>query len=123
VEIGQLTNLQTLDLGSNQLSSLPREIRQLSNLKKLDLRRNPVPIPPEILGPKSLNEEPGDVNEILDFYFRVQDPAETEPFYEAKFLIVGEGGAGKTSLAKKIKNENYKLQPEEKSTQGIEVIR
>ncbi|NEU84277.1 COR domain-containing protein, partial [Nostoc sp. UIC 10630] len=122
-EIGQLTNLQTLNLSSNQLSSLPREIRQLSNLKKLDLRRNPVPIPPEILRPKADYQDPGDVNEILDFYFRVQDPAETEPFYEAKFLIIGEGGAGKTSLAKKIKDETYKLQPEEKSTQGIEVIR
>ncbi|MEA5601584.1 COR domain-containing protein, partial [Nostoc sp. UHCC 0252] len=96
--------------------------RKLSNLKKLDLRRNPVPIPPEILGPKAYYEDPGDVNEILDFYFRVQDPAETEPFYEAKFLIVGEGGAGKTSLAKKIKDENYKLQANEKSTEGIEVI-
>jgi internalin A len=122
-EIRQLTNLQSLNLNRNQLSSLPREIRQLSNLKNLDLRRNPVPIPPEILGPKDLSKDPGDVSKILDFYFRVQDPAETEPFYEAKFLIIGEGGAGKTSLAKKISDENYKLQPKEKSTQGIEVIR
>nr|MDZ8040377.1 COR domain-containing protein [Nostoc sp. CreGUA01] len=121
-EFGQLTNLQSLNLRYNQLSSLPREIRQLPNIKKLDLRRNPVPIPPEILESKNLDEDPGDVNEILDFYFRVQDPTETEPFYEAKFLIVGEGGAGKTSLAKKIKDETYQLQPEEKSTAGIDVI-
>ncbi|MEH2151032.1 COR domain-containing protein [Nostoc sp.] len=122
-EIVQLSNLQSLNLYSNQLSSLPREIRQLSKLKKLDLRRNPVSIPPEILGTKAYYEDPGDVNEILDFYFRVQDPTETEPFYEAKFLIVGEGGAGKTSLAKKIADETYQLQPKEKSTEGIEVIR
>ncbi|BAY07462.1 COR domain-containing protein [Calothrix sp. NIES-2098] len=122
-EIGQLMNLQSLFLWSNQLSSLPGEIRQLPNLNKLDIRKNPVPIPPEILGGEKWSQDPGDVNEILDFYFQVQDPNETEPVYEAKFLIVGEGGVGKTSLAKKIKDESYKLQPNEKSTEGIEVIR
>ncbi|TFI50791.1 TIR domain-containing protein [Mastigocladus laminosus UU774] len=121
-EFRQLVNLQTLDLRSNQLSSLPGEISQLPNLKKLDLRSNPVPILPHILGPKDLSKDPGDIHEILDFYFRVQDPNETEPFYEAKFLIVGEGGAGKTSLANKIVDENYKLQSDEKSTEGIDVI-
>jgi GTPase SAR1 family protein len=74
------------------------------------------------LGPKDLSQDPGDVREILDFYFRVQDPNETELIYEAKFLIIGEGGAGKTSLAKKIENESYDLQSNEKSTEGIDVI-
>jgi len=122
LEIGQLTNLHTLGLSNNQLSALPPGIGQLTKLKKLDLRRNPVPIPPEILGSKRLHQDPGDVNEILDFYFRIQDPNDTEPLYEAKFLIVGEGGAGKTSLAKKIKDESYKLQSDEESTEGIDVI-
>ncbi|MGQ4646768.1 leucine-rich repeat domain-containing protein [Lyngbya aestuarii] len=115
-EIGQLTNLKSLYLSGNQLSSLPAEIVQLTNLQSLDLRGNPVPIPPEIL-------QSDDVKEILDFYFRVQDPKETEPFYEAKFLIIGEGGAGKTSLAKKIEDETYGLQSDEESTEGIDVIR
>ena len=78
------------------------------------MRGNPVPIPPEILA--------GNAQEILDFYFRVKDPNETEPLYEAKFLIIGEGGAGKTSLAKKIENENYQLNLDEESTKGIDVI-
>ncbi len=121
-EFRQLVNLQTLDLRSNQLSSLPGEISQLPNLKKLDLRSNPVPILPHILGPKDLSKDPGDIHEILDFYFRVQDPNETEPFYEAKLLIVGEGEAGKTTLAKKIVDETYELQSNEKSTEGIDVI-
>jgi internalin A len=121
-EICQLTHLQSLDLRSNQLSALPPQIKQLTQLEKLDLRRNPLPIPPEILGAKSLDEEPGDVNEILDFYFRVQNPSETESLYEAKLIIVGEGGAGKTSLANKILNEDYELLPGEKSTEGIDVL-
>jgi Leucine-rich repeat (LRR) protein len=121
--VGQLTNLQSLDLSSNSLSTLPEFIRQLPALKRLDLRGNPVPIPPEILGPKKLNTEPGDLKAILNFYFQIQDPDETEPLYEAKLLIVGEGGAGKTSLAKKIENETYNLDAQEQSTEGIEVIR
>ncbi|MBG1242272.1 leucine-rich repeat domain-containing protein [Nostoc sp. NZL] len=114
-EIVQLTNLRSLNLNDNQLTTLPADICQLPNLEALRLHGNPVPIPPEILSSANAKE-------ILDFYFRVQNPKETEPLYEAKFLIVGEGGAGKTSLAKKIANETYELQAEEKSTEGIDVI-
>jgi len=122
-EIGQLTSLRSLYLSNNSLSVLPAEIRQLSKLKELDLRGNPISIPPEVLGPKERYKAPGNVQAILDFYFQVQDPRETEPLYEAKVLIVGEPGAGKTSLAKKIQNEAYELESQEKSTEGIEVIR
>ncbi|MGJ3244528.1 MAG: COR domain-containing protein [Elainellaceae cyanobacterium] len=122
-EIVQLTNLKSLYLTSNSLSRLPIEITQLRELEEIDLRGNPVPIPPEILGPKEWYKDPGDIQAILDFYFQVQDPQETEPLYEAKLLIIGEGGAGKTSLSKKIQDENYELKPEEESTEGIEVIR
>ncbi|MEQ8382450.1 MAG: COR domain-containing protein [Coleofasciculus sp. A1-SPW-01] len=121
-EIVQLTSLQSLNLRGNKLQELPPEIQQLPNLKTLDLRGNPLPIPPEILEGNKLFTNPGDIQEILDFYFRIQDPTETAPLYEAKFIIVGEGAAGKTTLAKKIERETYELQPDEKSTQGIDVI-
>ncbi|MGV0028856.1 leucine-rich repeat domain-containing protein [Phormidesmis priestleyi] len=122
-EIVRLTRLKSLDLRFNQLSNLPANIRQLSNLTKLDLRKNPVPIPSEILGSKDLSEDPGGVNEILDFYFRIQDPNQTELLYEAKILIVGEEGVGKTSLAKKLSHGTYPLQPGEPATQGVDVSR
>jgi DNA-binding CsgD family transcriptional regulator/GTPase SAR1 family protein len=44
----------------------------------------------------------------------------TERLYEAKLIIVGDGGVGKTTLAKKIQNPDYQLQ-EEHTTQGIDV--
>lgn len=52
----------------------------------------------------------------------------TERIYEAKLLIIGEGGAGKTSLANKLIDSNYTLKLEgsttpEKSTEGIDVLR
>ena len=40
-----------------------------------------------------------------------------------KLLIIGEGEVGKTTLAKKIINENYELNLDEQSTSGIEVIK
>ncbi len=58
--------------------------------------------------------------EKIKSYFR-QLQSEGEDFlYEAKFIILGEAGAGKTTLAKKIKNPDYKLK-DEKSTEGIHV--
>jgi len=123
-EIVQLTNFESLNLSFNQLSNLPKTIKKLTKLKELDLYGNPVPIPPEILSSKNnFFILPGNVSEILDFYFRIQDPSETEPLYEAKLLIIGEGGAGKTSLAKKIEDEDYQLDSDEKSTEGIDVIK
>lgn len=115
VEIGQLSNLKELYLSSNQLTTLPTTLKQLTNLKVLDLTGNPLPIPPEIL---RKTKEPA---AILNFYQQVQEQ-ETDYLYEAKLLIIGEGGAGKTSLARKIQDPDYELQPNEGSTDGIDII-
>ncbi len=42
--------------------------------------------------------------------------------YEAKLLIVGEAGAGKTSLAHKIIDPNYQLREDQPPTEGIAVL-
>ncbi|MFN6502109.1 MAG: COR domain-containing protein [Nostoc sp. DedQUE01] len=111
-EIGQLTNLQILHLSRNQMSSLPVKIRQLTNLRQLELSNNLLePLPPEI--------ESKGLKAILNFYGQQQ---ETDRLYEAKLLIVGEGGAGKTTLAKKIQDQKYTLQQDENTTEGIDVI-
>ena len=112
--ITRLTNLQSLDLSSNSLSEIPEEIAKLSKLSYLDLDENPIIKPPLEVVKKSID--------AIREYFQQLETDGLDYLYEAKLLIVGEGGAGKTSLAQKIINPNYKLYDED-STQGIEVLR
>jgi internalin A len=111
--IGQLNNLVTLNLSNNQLNELPLQIEQLTNLINLNVNGNAsLPLPPEIRD-KSFKQ-------IINFY--KQFDQEKDRMYEAKLLVIGEGGAGKTTLVKKIQSLDYDLKKEEKSTKGIDVI-
>jgi internalin A len=119
--IGQLTNLTTLDLRNNQLNTLPDSISQLTNLTSLVIGENPllIQIPPEV-------REMGGL--AVRDYYRQRLEENTDYIYEAKLLIIGEGGAGKTTLAQKLIDPRYPLKLEggdrpEKSTEGIDVLR
>ena len=121
--IEQLSNLTLLDLSRNQLTTLPKWVKAFEKLDKFDLRGNPLPIPLEILGPKESWQSPSLASKTIKFYFSLQQEEGSTALYEAKLILVGEGGAGKTSLAKKIDTQDYELQDNEKSTEGIDVIR
>jgi internalin A len=135
-EIVQLTNLQSLDLRNNKLehfpevitrlysleflkvqqnyiTELPKAIVKLPKLSSLDLSRNPIQTPPLELARKGII--------AIREYFQQLETEGVDYLYEAKLLIVGEGGAGKTSLANKIIKPDYRLR-EESSTKGIEVL-
>jgi GTPase SAR1 family protein len=120
--IGQLNQLRVLILNNNKLLMLPLELTQLKELKKLDIRDNNLgELPPEI---RRKYTQPGPV---FNFLRQLQEEG-SDRIYEAKLLIIGEGGAGKTSLANKLINFNYVLKLEgaansEKSTEGIDVLR
>ncbi len=58
----------------------------------------------------------------LDSYIRSFETQETRHLFEAKLLIVGEPGAGKTSLMKKLLDSSYPVPNEEDPTLGIEVV-
>lgn len=97
----------------NDIKEISSEILSLANLEKceFDAQTFETP-PPEVVGKG--------VRAIFDF-FRQLEAQGTDHLYEAKLLIVGEGGAGKTTLAQKIEDPTYEL-TEEKSTEGIDVI-
>lgn len=134
--IGDLANLKRLNLSNNLLKKIPKEIGKLINLEILDISNNMIEeLPPEILKLKNLRIIKTTKNPILSppveiikqglkaifNYFREIDTS-TE-LYEAKLLLVGEGNVGKSSLAKKIMNDQFVLDTKEKTTEGIDIIK
>ena len=121
--IGRLTQLQTLYLWGNQLTALPESMQKLTHLENLFLHGNDaLGIPPEILGP-TIDEsygktKPANPAEILQYYFRSRAEA-TRALNEAKILLVGQGGVGKTSLVKRLVDNRF--DPEERKTEGINI--
>ncbi len=113
--MGNMANLTWLSLAGNQLSSIPESMGNLSNLTGLSLTENPLVNPPIEIADKGI--------EAIREYFKHLQEVGTDRIYEAKLLIVGEAGSGKTSLAKKIENSAYKLKPSETSTEGIDIIK
>ncbi|MDJ0516045.1 MAG: COR domain-containing protein, partial [Trichodesmium sp. MO_231.B1] len=110
--IGNLTKLEHLDLSFNELTSLPKSITKLTNLTGLYLTGNPLETPPIEIAQKGI--------EAIREYIRQEKEEGIDYIYEAKLLIIGEGGAGKTTLANKIQNPDYQLRDED-TTKGIEV--
>lgn len=110
--IGNLDQLALFYLSNNRLKSLPLSISRLLNLKVFIVLPNPLETPPPEVVIHGI--------EPIRNYLKQLEAQGTDVLREAKLLIVGEGGAGKTSLAKKIENPEYKLHDED-STQGIEI--
>ncbi len=112
VELGQLTNLQELYLNSNQLRELPAELGQLTNLQILRLENNPYLLTP----PLEIVEQ--GTQAILTFLRELnRDPVRRR--YEAKVILVGEAGTGKSSLLRALEQQPF--DPLLETTHGIEI--
>ncbi len=117
-EIGQLTALMQLYLMNNQLTTLPDGLRKLRQLVDLGLHDNPaLELSPSVLGrhPQRLVAPAASPKSILDFYFSRR--ASSRPLNEVKLLLVGRGGAGKTSTVRALRGLPF--QQAEPSTAGI----
>ncbi|VAW43306.1 hypothetical protein MNBD_CHLOROFLEXI01-3660 [hydrothermal vent metagenome] len=109
-EIGQLGSLTKLDLSFNKLEDLPKSLQQLTQLKTLNLNDNPaLGISQEVLA------QANNPSLILKAYF-----GERQPLHEAKMLLVGQGGVGKTALARRLRRD---LPPDQNQgkTDGIDI--
>lgn len=111
-EVGALQRLTHLDAHHNQLVSLPVEIGKLHRLETLDLSENPLSIPPEIL---AKSETP---LAVITYYVDHLD-GQKRPLNEAKMVLVGQGGVGKSSLVRRLIHGDY--DPLEPQTEGIAI--
>lgn len=107
--------LEELGLWECGISEIPADILRLDKLRTLGINYSKIGTPPPEVASKGMDA-------IRD-YWRQRADNGVDYLYEAKVIILGEAGAGKTSLARKIENPQYKLQAQEKSTEGIDVIR
>ncbi len=73
------------------------------------------------------NQPPAEVvkqgNAAILNYFREKETQGVDHLYEAKMLIIGEGGAGKTSLLRRLYQTDKPLPGEKESTKGIDIVR
>ena len=122
--LGQLSQLQQLYLSDNQLTSVPEALGQLSQLQVLDLHGNPaLELPAEVLGPTwdqvgRKGKTPARPAKILDYYFRTRGGRRS--LNEAKLILVGRGGVGKTSLVNRLIYDTFNK--DEKKTEGLRIV-
>ena len=141
-DIASLTNLNSLDLSGMGLTSVPPEVFRLPSLKRLNLvgnRLRELPwqvtqCPLEIfwtphgqtgglfVGGNPLESPPPEIvhsgMEAVQSYFQSLQ-GRHKPIDEVKVLLVGDGGAGKTSLVKRLLGREF--DEHESQTHGINI--
>jgi internalin A len=140
-----LTGLTSLDLRSNHISDV-RFLEKLTGLTTLELSGNQIsdlePLLPLIKKgiPVTLEEFEGDGiklyenpltnppieivqqgNAAILRYFEDLEKEGEDQIYEAKLILIGEGGAGKTSLCRKLFDPAAPLPQEKERTRGIDI--
>ena len=124
-ELGQLAKLTVLWLAANRLTALPESLADLETLESLCLHENPgVHLSPAVLGADPRKVVPGQTaaprlaaaKSILEFYF-ARLSGRTRPLNEARLILLGRAGSGKTSIVQAMRDLPF--HEREESTTGI----
>jgi internalin A len=112
-QVGQLIHLVELNLNGNNLSQLPPDIGRLNILGKIDLRGNP-----KLLLPPEITIQVNHPRTILE-YLQQKMSQSHRSLNEAKLVLVGQGGVGKTSLVQRLMHDQHDVN--EAQTKGINI--
>lgn len=108
--VGELAALTELDLAGAPLRSLPAGLRGLGQLERLFLHDCPaLGLPACILGPDRRVEPAAGhaaAGEILEFCFGGLS-GRARPLNEAKLVLLGPAGAGKTTVVQALRNQPF----------------
>jgi Leucine-rich repeat (LRR) protein len=119
--VWKLEGLKSLGISNCPIEDVPADILRLPRLASLELKSQGNRLPGELLVPPPEIAANG-LDAIRRYWSQQQRDAGVDYLAEAKLLIVGEPGAGKTSLAKKILDPAYALDATEDSTEGIDIL-
>lgn len=113
--INRLKKLKQLYIYKNEISEIPQGISYLVDLDDFKAGGNPLQKPPEEICKRGLWS-------IREYFKDLKDQGE-EFVFEAKLIIVGEPGSGKTSLTNKLIDPSTPLLSEidEGMTKGIDI--
>ncbi|MFN0201225.1 MAG: COR domain-containing protein, partial [Bacteroidia bacterium] len=112
--LAKLDKLQYLSLSQNQIQDLSPLLPLYKKDIYLDISFNPLLHPPLEVVERGRSS-------IIAYLELLQSGEKPQFLREAKVVIIGEGGTGKSSLLQKMKDKNNGLPKETERTRGIEV--